>query len=282
MHKSKSKSPPYLKRFLFIHAIVLTSLFFSPSRFAIYSFFLMTFFRVIGVSISYHRYFSHRSFETTRIFQFILAIWGSLTAQRDPLWWASTHRYHHKYSDQIKDPHSPIQKSFWYSHIGWVCEKESMVTRMKYVNDFKKYPELFFLNGHPYLIFFISLLLTGLLGFFLRVNIPRLETGPIELIFWSGLNSFIACAHITFGLNSLNHRYGKKEFPTKDYSTNIWWLFPFLLGENWHNNHHFFPNSASTWVKWYQIDFIYIIIKSFEKLHLVWDVKTFSNHSNRN
>ena len=75
---------------------------------------------------------------------------------------------------------------------------------------------------------------------------------------------------------SFNHLFGKKELPTKDHSTNNWWLFPFLLGENWHNNHHYYPSSASTWVKWYQVDFIYIVIKSFEKLRLVWNVKTFS------
>ncbi len=276
MTQTEGRPLPYLKRFLFIHLIVLMSLFFSPSRFAICAFFLMTFFRVLGVGISYHRYFSHRAFETTRFFQFILAIWGSLSAQRDPLWWAATHRHHHKYSDQPEDPHSPIQKPFWYSHMGWVCEEESTITRMNYMNDFKKYSEIHFLNRHPYLIFAISLFLTALLGLYLKNAIPELGTGPIELIFWSGLNSFLACSHITFGLNSINHRFGKKELPTRDHSTNNWWLFPFLLGENWHNNHHYYPSSASTWVKWYQVDFIYIVIKSFEKLRLVWNVKTFS------
>ncbi|MDX1695948.1 MAG: fatty acid desaturase [Ketobacteraceae bacterium] len=235
---------------------------------------MLTIIRVMGVSISYHRYFSHRAFETSRAFRFFLIIWGGITGQRDPLWWAAQHRHHHKYSDQPEDQHSPQQYPLWYSHMGWVMKKESTITRFEFVKELKKDPELMWFNRYPYFVFAMSLVLVTLFGWWMQVSFPELNTGPLEMLFWGGFNSFLACSHITLGLNSLNHWVGKKELPTKDQSTNVWWLFPFLLGENWHNNHHYYPSSASTWVKWYQVDLIYLTIKLFEKLGLVWNVRT--------
>ncbi|HUB08057.1 MAG TPA: acyl-CoA desaturase, partial [Myxococcales bacterium] len=102
--------------------------------------------RMAAVTGGYHRYFSHRSYSTSRAFQFLLALWGSTAMQQGPLWWASVHRHHHRYSDQPEDVHSPSQRGFWWAHMGWIFSPRFAKTRLELVPDLARYPELRWLD----------------------------------------------------------------------------------------------------------------------------------------
>jgi len=132
--------------FILTHIACLGAFFVEFSYDAVIVCFLSYFFRMFAITAFYHRFFSHRSFKTSRLLQFMFAVAGSSAAQRGPLWWSSHHRNHHKYSDQTGDPHSPNQHGFMWSHFGWFINEQNFKTDFKYISDLVKYPELVFLN----------------------------------------------------------------------------------------------------------------------------------------
>ena len=216
--------------------------------------------RMLFVTIGYHRYFAHRSFQTSRPFAFVLAFLAQTSSQKGVLWWASHHRHHHKFSDQEDDIHSPSLKGFWWSHVGWLLSRKYDATRTDQIKDFSRYPELRFLDRFWWLPPLLGLAVAFLIG-------------GLPAVVWGGLVSTVLLWHGTFTINSLSHVFGKRRYLTKDTSRNNWALALITCGEGWHNNHHFHQNTARQGWFWWEVDFSYYALKLFEKLGLVWKLK---------
>lgn len=221
--------------------------------------------RMFGITAGYHRYFSHRSFKTSRGFQFFLAFLGQTSAQRGALWWAAKHREHHKHSDTEQDIHSPVQHGFWYSHVLWIFSKPGRIANYDTIKDFRKYPELVWLDKWDRLPPFILAVLVWLVAG------------------WSGLIvgffvSTVILFHGTFTINSLSHVIGKQPYLTGDHSRNNLFLAIITLGEGWHNNHHHFPSATPQGFRWWQIDITYYILKVLSVFRIVWDLRLPPKH----
>jgi stearoyl-CoA desaturase (delta-9 desaturase) len=220
-------------------------------------FYVVRMFAVTGV---YHRYFSHHAYKTSRTLQFFLALLGTSATQKGPLWWAAAHRLHHKYSDTEKDIHSPKQRGFWYSHMGWWLGRDHEETQWKHIGDFARFPELVFLDRwHVLGVFGCMGLAIALRGF--------------DGFLWGYVVSTAFLMHATFTINSLAHVFGSRRYDTADTSRNNFWLALITLGEGWHNNHHHYMRSANQGFFWWEIDVTYYVLKALEQIGLVWDVK---------
>ena len=215
--------------------------------------------RMFGVTAGYHRYFSHRSYKTSRPFQFVLALLGTLAVQKGVLWWAGNHRQHHKYSDQVEDLHSPVQRGFWWSHVGWILAPDYEATQLDRIPDMAKYPELRWVNDHfllPPVALAVLLYLVG---------------GATWLV-WGFFISTTVLWHATFTINSLAHVWGQRRYETTDTSRNNAWLALLTMGEGWHNNHHRYMNSARQGFFWWEIDLSYYVLVALSWCGLVWDL----------
>lgn len=229
--------------------------------------------RMFAITGFYHRYFSHRAFKTSRPLQFIFALLGASAVQRGPLWWAAHHRLHHARSDQEQDEHSPRHKGFWWSHNGWFLSRRNFATPIERVQDFARYPELRFLDRFDIVV---PLLLIGtlyLLGAYLAETAPQLGTSGLQLVIWGFVISTVVLYHVTFTINSLAHRVGKRVYPTRDDSRNNWLLALLTFGEGWHNNHHYYPGSARQGFHWWQIDLTYYLLRLLALTGLIWDLR---------
>ena len=230
--------------------------------------------RMFAITAFYHRYFSHRSFRTSRALQFSFAVLGATAVQRGPLWWASHHRYHHAHSDRASDPHSPLRHGFLWSHCGWFLANQSYATRRKLVRDLARYPELLFLDRYDALAPTALATLLYLVGVLLAAVHPELGTSGAQLLVWGFCVSTVALYHGTFTINSLAHVCGWRRFPTPDRSRNNPLLALLTLGEGWHNNHHYFPGSVRQGFAWWEIDPTYYALRALSALGLVWDLRT--------
>lgn len=215
--------------------------------------------RMFGVTAGYHRYFSHRSFKTSRVGQFLLAMLAMSSAQKSVMWWAALHRHHHRHSDQEDDVHSPLHRGFLYSHVLWIFDKKHDTTRLDEVPDLAKYPELRFLDRHQ--------LLPAIL---LAVMCFLIDGWPGLVIGFFG--STVLLYHGTFFINSLAHVRGSQRYVTGDTSRNNWWLAVITLGEGWHNNHHAYQRSTRQGFRWYEFDPTYYALKAMSWVGLVWDL----------
>ena len=234
--------------------------------------------RVFALTAFYHRFFSHKSFKTTRWFQFLAAFWGSSAAQRGPIWWAAHHRRHHQVSDMPPDAHSPVQHGFWWSHMFWFLTKENFKTNTKLVSDLLKFPELRFIDRHDYLApATLAVAMFGL-GVFLNWMWPGLGTNGLQMLVWGFLVSTIGLYHVTYCVNSVAHKVGTRPYKTTDDSRNNWLVALLTFGEGWHNNHHRYPASVRQGFFWWQIDFSYYILWMFSKVGLVWELKPVPKH----
>jgi stearoyl-CoA desaturase (delta-9 desaturase) len=216
--------------------------------------------RIFAIGAGYHRYFSHRAYATSRAFQFVLAFLAQSSAQKSVLWWAAKHRHHHLNSDTEQDVHSPRQKGFLYSHIGWIFAKRHGATDLVKVADLARYPELMWL--HKYELIppaVIAVLCTAVAGW----------SGLVVGFFWSTVLVY----HATFCINSLAHVRGRKRYLTGDDSRNNWLLALFTMGEGWHNNHHAYQSSVRQGFRWWEIDPTYYLLKGLSFVGVVWDLK---------
>ena len=221
--------------------------------------------RMFAVTAGYHRYFSHRSYKTSRVFQFLLAFFAMTSAQKGVLWWAAHHRHHHRYSDQEPDFHSPLQKGFWFSHVGWILSEESIRTDFKLVKDFSRYPEIIFLNRFHYVPpFLYALLIYGIWGF------PGLV--------WGFFISTTALYHCTFFINSLTHMIGRVRYKSNDGSRNSFVLALLCCGEGWHNNHHHYQSAVNQGWFWWEVDVSYYVLSVLSWFGIVWDLRTPPEH----
>jgi len=229
--------------------------------------------RMFAITGFYHRYFSHRTFKTSRVAQFIFGVMGASAVQRGPVWWAAHHRHHHAHSDQPDDPHSPLHQGFWRAHMGWFLTRKGFTPDMQRVRDLQNYPELRFLDRFdiaiPVLMGFGMLKL----GQYLQAHSPELGTSGMQMLVWGFFISTVVCYHGTYTINSLSHVFGRQRYATQDHSKNNWLLAIITLGEGWHNNHHHYPVSTRQGFYWWEIDITYYILKLMSWLGLIWDLK---------
>lgn len=229
--------------------------------------------RMFAITGFYHRYFAHKSFKTSRAAQFIFAVLGCSSAQRGPLWWAAHHRDHHRYSDTEKDLHSPVQRGFWWSHMGWFTCEASFRTKYDRIKDFAKFPELRWLNRYDTLIPILAGVALFLLGVGLNAVWPDLGTSGSQMLVWGFCVSTVVLFHATFTINSLGHVFGSRRYETRDESRNNFFLALLTLGEGWHNNHHRWPSASRQGFFWWEVDITYYILKLMSWCGLVWELK---------
>jgi len=221
--------------------------------------------RMFFVTGGYHRYFSHRSFKTSRWFQFVLALGATFTAEKGPLWWAAHHRIHHKLSDHPGDIHSVVQSGFWWSHMGWILSRDLEDTDLSRIKDFAKYPELRWLNTY----WMIPAIAAGVITFLIR--------GFFALV-WGFAVAQILTWHGTFTINSLSHLWGSRRYATGDDSRNNPVLALVTLGEGWHNNHHHYQDSVRQGWFWWELDITYLVLRALAAVGIVWDLHGVPDH----
>jgi len=221
--------------------------------------------RMFFVTGGYHRYFSHRSFKTSRWFQFVLALGATFTAEKGPLWWAAHHRIHHKLSDHPGDIHSVVQSGFWWSHMGWILSRDLEDTDLSRIKDFAKYPELRWLNTY----WMIPAIAAGVITFLI---------GGFFALVWGFALAQLMCWHGTFTINSLSHLWGARRYATEDDSRNNPVLAVVTMGEGWHNNHHHYQVSARQGFFWWEWDPTYYTLRALAVFGIVWDLHGVPEH----
>ncbi|HKO53420.1 MAG TPA: acyl-CoA desaturase [Polyangiaceae bacterium] len=217
--------------------------------------------RMFGVTGAYHRYFSHRTYRTSRAFQLFLALLAMTSVQKGVLWWASHHRMHHRNSDQPNDVHSVLQDGFWWSHVGWIVSRQYDSTDLSKVKDLARYPELRFLDR-----FHVLVPIAYATGLYLL--------GGSWALFWGFFVSTTLLWHGTFTINSLTHVFGSQRYVTTDNSRNHLLLALITMGEGWHNNHHYYQRSVNQGFFWWEIDPTYYVLRVLSWVGLVWDLHT--------
>lgn len=258
--------------FLLLHVACLAVFFVSFSWFAVGFMLVFYLIRMFAITAFFHRYFSHKTFQTSRVLQFIFALIGTMSAQRGPLWWVAHHRYHHRHTDTQHDPHSSGY-GFWYSHVGWFLNDYNFATRKEVIGDWLKYPELIWLDRFSLLVVLATAAGIYALGEALALYMPQLGTSGVQLLVWGFVVSTLLLTHATLCINSLAHLYGRRDFETADRSRNNWFLSLITLGEGWHNNHHYYAGSTRQGFYWWQLDITYYILKLMSYLGLVWGIK---------
>ena len=259
--------------FWLVHASCLLAIFSGVSWTAALVCFLMYVIRMFAITGGYHRYFSHRSYKTSRIFQFILGFLGATAAQKGPLWWASHHRHHHRHSDTPEDMHSPRIHGIYYAHVGWVLSSEFLGTRFKLIKDLMKFPELKWLDDY----YILPPFLLAVSMFFLGIWLEHLgfNTNGFEMLVWGFFISTVLLYHGTFCINSFCHIFGRKRFNSGDDSKNSFLLALITLGEGWHNNHHYYQGAERQGMYWWEIDISHYILKILSWFGLVWDLRPY-------
>jgi stearoyl-CoA desaturase (delta-9 desaturase) len=227
--------------------------------------------RMLAITGVYHRYFSHRSYKTSRLWQFIGALVASTSAQRGPLWWAAHHRHHHRYADKPEDIHSPVQRGFLWSHVLWILTPKYFPTNKRMVKDWAKYPELVLLNRFSIFSPLALLGLTILTGELLRTYAPSTGTSGVQMGAWFCIST-VVLFHATATINSLDHLIGRRRYNTPDHSRNNWVLALITFGEGWHNNHHHYPVAARQGFYWWELDLTYYVLAVLSRLGIVRDL----------
>ena len=260
--------------FIGIHVACLAVFFVGVSATALWIAAVLYVLRMLAITGFYHRYFSHRTFRTSRAAQFVFAVLGTMAVQRGPLWWAAHHRHHHAHADEETDSHSPHQHGFWWSHVGWFLNAANFRTRSELVQDLARYPELRFLDRFDIVVPIALAIALFLTGEALAVLFPGLATSGWQLLIWGFFVSTVVLYHATFTVNSLAHVFGRRRYDTSDHSRNNWLLALLTFGEGWHNNHHHFPGSVRQGFYWWEIDLTYYALRALAACGLIWDLKT--------
>jgi stearoyl-CoA desaturase (Delta-9 desaturase) len=232
----------------------------------------------LGVTVGFHRLFTHRSFKTSQPLRALLAVLGSAAIEGPVIEWVSNHRKHHRFSDKPGDPHSPhvdhgsgwrgALSGLYHAHLGWIFSANDLASEERYAKDLLDDPVVRFVDRT-----FVLWVLAGLaLPFGLGVALTGTIVGGLTGLLWGGAVRIFFLHHATFSINSLCHFFGRREFVTHDESRNLLWLALPTLGEAWHNNHHAFPTSARHGLRWWQLDPSGWFIAGLERIGLVWDV----------
>jgi stearoyl-CoA desaturase (delta-9 desaturase) len=259
--------------FVILHLACFAVIWVGWSPFAVWTAVALYFIRMFAVTGIHHRYFSHKTYSTSRVGQFFLALWAGTTVQRGSLWWAYHHRHHHQHSDDPEDAHSPHVHGFIWSHIGWITSRRNFPTDYSKIKDLAKFPELVWLNRFDLVVpilFATSIFLTGVA---LEAYAPGLGTNGPQLLVWGFFISTTVLFHGTACINSMAHLMGKRRFKTDDDSRNSFILTLITLGEGWHNNHHRFQSCTRNGFYWWEIDPTYYGLKMMSWTGLIWGLK---------
>jgi stearoyl-CoA desaturase (delta-9 desaturase) len=230
-----------------------------------------------GITVGFHRYFTHRAFRARRWLRVTLAVVGSMAIQGSVIQWVSDHRKHHRFSDREGDPHSPwrygrnlgaLAKGFFYSHVGWLFDWEK-TSEKRYAPELLADRVVRWVSNTFPLWVMVSLLVPPLVGGLWTWS----WKGALTAFFWGSLVRVGLLHHVTFSINSVCHIKGRRPFKTRDRSQNVWWLALPSLGESWHNFHHAEPGSARHGVRFLEIDTSALVIRAMEKLRWVHDVR---------
>src|SRR2546423_3595219 len=234
----------------------------------------------VGVTVGFHRLFTHRSFKAAPAVRATLAILGSAAAEGAVIEWVATHRQHHQFSDAEGDPHSPhvghgsgflgALRGLFHAHVGWVFGDPQRADENRYAKDLMADPTMRFLNR----TFLLWVVLGIAFPFGLGVALTGSVIGGLTGMLWGGAVRIFVLHHATFSINSLCPFFGRQRFSTRDESRNLAWLAPFTLGEAWHNNHHAFPTSAEHGLRRLEraLDPSAAVIWALERAGLVWNV----------
>jgi stearoyl-CoA desaturase (Delta-9 desaturase) len=232
----------------------------------------------LGITVGFHRLFTHRSFKTSPWLRGVFAALGSAAIEGPVISWVADHRKHHAFSDEEGDPHSPhvghgsgwrgAFKGFFHAHVGWLFIHTQRGSKPRFAPDLLKDPVVRFVDRTFLLWAVIGLAVPFLLGVAIGGTIVAGLTG----LLWGGAVRMFVLHHVTYSINSLCHMFGRRSFETPDESRNLAWLAPFSFGEAWHNNHHAFPTSAVHGLRRWQVDPSAALIWLLEKLGLAWDV----------
>ncbi|GAA4359246.1 acyl-CoA desaturase [Kangiella marina] len=263
---------PRVIPYILLHLTCLFVFVVGVSWIAIVVFAVSYFIRMFAITAFYHRYFSHKSFKTSRVVQAIFGFIGATATQRGPLWWAAHHRHHHKHADTDEDTHSP-RHGFLRSHTLWFLTKKNFPTNEDRVKDLAKYEELKWIDRYDILPPILYAFLILMVGTYIEHVHPELGATKWQILIWGFFVSTIVLSHVTFLINSLAHRWGYQSFETDDDSRNNPLLALLTLGEGWHNNHHKFPGSVKQGLRWWELDISYYLLLGMEKLGLIWDLR---------
>lgn len=235
------------------------------------------FLTMVGITVGFHRLFSHCAFQTHTAVRIILGILGSMACQGPLVYWVSNHRLHHQHTDKPGDPHSPYYigdkqvnpiRGFWHAQTGWTFI-HAITNPFVFAKDVIQDPVISKVSKLYYVWVLLGLVIPTVVGGMLTGTTMGLLSGFL----WGGCIRVFLSYHFTNSINSITHFYGNRQFDTREHSTNNIWLAIPTTGEAWHNNHHAFPNSAKFGLKWWQIDLGYWVISILEVLGLAWDVK---------
>ena len=234
--------------------------------------------RVFFVTGFYHRYFSHRTYQTSRLFQFVMAFLGTTALQKGPLWWSGHHRYHHRHSDDEFDVHSPKNRGFWWAHVGWLIDIERNDTRWEEIKDLARFKELRFFEKNYRLG--ILAFLGGVigLGFWIERSFPSTGATWTQVFVWGGVVGTVLLWHTTYLINSGAHMWGSRRYSTSDTSRNNFFLAIVTMGEGWHNNHHRYPGAERNGFFWYEIDVTHYLLTIMSWFGLIWDLRRPPSH----
>jgi stearoyl-CoA desaturase (Delta-9 desaturase) len=233
----------------------------------------------MGVTLGYHRMFTHRAFESSRAFRAMIAILGSLAVEGSVITWVADHRKHHAFTDRDGDPHSPQLagpgfwggvKGLWHAHVGWLFETVGTADRERFAPDLVKDRTLQVVDKLFPLWVALSFAIPFGLGWIVGGGIGAALTAAL----WGGFVRILLLHHFTWSINSICHFFGRKRFDIEDESRNVFWLAPLSMGEAWHHNHHAFPTSAFHGLRWWErlTDPTGLMIALLERLGVVWNV----------
>ncbi len=233
----------------------------------------------IGISVGFHRLFTHRSFRAVRGLRIALALFGSMALQGSVIMWCATHRRHHAYADQYGDPHSPhlaqaaglkgVLLGLWHGHMGWLFAGQGESDPKEWVPDLLDDRDIVRIDRAFPIMTVITFTLPAVLGLVITQSLM----GAVTAFLWGSLVRIFLLHHITWSINSICHFYGKEAYKARDESRNVWALSPVSFGESWHNNHHAFPWSARLGLDPWQIDVGWYVIKGLSAAGLARDVK---------
>ena len=233
----------------------------------------------LGVTVGYHRMFTHRAFEASRTFRALIAVVGSMAVEGSVITWVADHRKHHAFTDREGDPHSPhlagpgwwgAIKGLWHAHIGWLFETVGTSDRERFAPDLVTDRTLLIVDK----LFPVWITLSFAIPFALGWIFGGGLGAALTALLWGGFVRVFLLHHVTWSINSICHFFGRKRFDIEDESRNVFWLAPLSMGEAWHHNHHAFPTSAFHGLRWWErmTDPAGLVIWSLEKLGVVWNV----------
>ncbi|ONI77761.1 acyl-CoA desaturase [Actinosynnema sp. ALI-1.44] len=235
------------------------------------------YFSGLGVTVGYHRLFTHNSYKAKRPMRIMLAVMGSMAVQSPPITWVADHRRHHAFSDREGDPHSPwlfgtspwaLARGFWHAHMGWIFEN-NVTNKQRFAPDLMADKDIVRVNKLFIPLTVATFLLPALIGGLVTMS----WWGAFTAFFWAGFVRVAILHHVTWSTNSICHMIGERPFKSRDKAANFWPLAILSFGESWHNLHHADPTCARHGVQRGQIDTSARLIWIFEKFGWVYDVR---------